>query len=218
MIFQLIRKGKITFFDLIQGSSRPKLAPALEDVNLQAPLEDSVEALEFNLGKYINGIEIATQVARDSYYIDEQRKDAGIYDEALKFVHREFLPGAREINQLSAVQVLLEEYYALLQAHLNALVARGFITEDKLKEMLEAPVPPKFENGAKIVALAWSDPQFKSKLLQDAKQTLREMGIAVYRTPKLNCVRKYRESAQRDRMHALLVLPLRDPGESSMVV
>ena len=185
VIFQLIRKGKITFFDLIHGTSRPKLTPALQEVTVLAPLEDSVEALEFNLGKYINGIEIAARIARDFYYIDEQRKDAGIYDEELKFVHREFLAGAREIDQLSAVQMLLEEYYVLLNAHLNALVARGVIAEDKLKEMLEAPVPPKFENGAKIVALAWSDPQFKSKLLQDAKQTLREMDIAAYRTPKL---------------------------------
>ena len=51
--------------------------------------------------------------------------------------------------------------------------------------MLEAPVPPKFENGAKIVALAWTDPVFKSNLLKDAKEALRESGIAVYRSPKV---------------------------------
>ncbi len=80
---------------------------------------------------------------------------------------------------------MLDEYYDVLLVYLNALVGRGFIKPDKLEEMLEAPVPPKFENGARNVALAWTDAQFKSKLLQDAKQTLREMGIAVYRSPRL---------------------------------
>jgi nitrile hydratase len=184
VMFQLIRKGKLTFFDLIQATSKTRLAPPLQNVSQQAALEDSVEALELNLGKYINGIEIAAQVARDSYFIDEQRKDAGIYDPELKFVHREFVEGT-DLDRLSAVQKMLEEYYEVLQVYLNTLVSRGFIKEDKLKEMIEAPVPPKFENGAKIVALAWTDPAFKSKLLQDAKQAIRELGIAVYRSPKV---------------------------------
>jgi nitrile hydratase subunit alpha len=84
-----------------------------------------------------------------------------------------------------AVQKILEEYYEVLQVYLYALVSRGFIKEDKLKEMLNAPVPPKFENGAKIVALAWTDPEFKSRLLWDAKQAIRELGISVHRSPKV---------------------------------
>jgi hypothetical protein len=93
VIFQLIRKGELTFFDLIRASSETRLAPLRQSVSQEANLEDSVEALELNLGKYINGIEIAAQVARNSYFIDEQRKDAGIYDPELKFVHREFAEG-----------------------------------------------------------------------------------------------------------------------------
>ena len=49
---------------------------------------------------------------------------------------------------------MLDEYYDVLLVYLNALVGRGFIKPDKLEEMLEAPVPPKFENGARNVALA----------------------------------------------------------------
>ena len=185
VLFQLIRKGKVTLYDLIRASNEQKIAPGLQDPINRPIIEESIEALELNLGRYINGIEIAAQVARDSYFIDEQRKDAGIYDPELKIAHREFISGSSEIDQLSAVQRMLEEYYEVLQAYLNALVARGFIREDKLREMLEAPVPPKFENGAKIVALAWTDPLFKSNLLKDAKEALRELGIAVYRSPKV---------------------------------
>jgi len=201
VMFQLIRKGKLAFFDLIQASSKTRLAPPLQNATQQANLEDSVEALELNLGKYINGIEIAAQVARDSYFIDEQRKDAGIYDPELKFVHREFVEGT-DLDKLSAVQKMLDEYYEVLQVYLYALVLKGFIKEDKLKEMIEAPVPPKFENGAKIVALAWTDPEFKSKLLQDAKQAIRELGIAVYRSPKVVALEN------TDKVHNVIVCTL----------
>ena len=183
VLFQLIRKGRVGLYDLIRASS--VRFPALQDPNAQENMEDSVEVLELNLGRYINGIEIAAQVARDAYYIDEQRKDAGIYDEELKISHREFRFGSSEAERLAGVQKMLEEYYEVLQAYLNALVARGFIKEDKLREMVEAPVPPKFENGAKIVALAWTDPVFKAKLLKNAKEAIRELGIAVYRSPKV---------------------------------
>ncbi len=183
IIFQLIRKNRISFFDFIE-ESKTRLAPPLQEIKDGSPIEDAIETLELNLGRYINGIEIAAQVARGSYFIDEQRKDAGIYDDELKFVHRE-LSGSSERERLSSVKNMLEEYYEVMQVYLSVLASRGFIKADKLQEMLEAPVPPKFENGAKIVSLAWTDQNFKSGLLSDAKQALRELGIAVYRTPKL---------------------------------
>ena len=84
VLFQLIRKGKVTLYDLIRASNEQKIAPGLQDPINRPSIEESIEALELNLGRYINGIEIAAQVARDSYFIDEQRKDAGIYDPELK--------------------------------------------------------------------------------------------------------------------------------------
>lgn len=185
VLFQLIRKGKVGLYDLIRAAGEESLAPALQDPNDQASMEESVEVLELNLGRYISGIEIAAQVARDSYYIDEQRKDAGIYDPELKIAHREFPSGSGEKEQLAAVEKIVEEYYLVLQAYLNALVLRRFISRDKLREMVEAPVPPKFENGAKIVALAWTDAAFKEKLLENAKDAIRQLGIATYRSPKV---------------------------------
>jgi nitrile hydratase len=51
--------------------------------------------------------------------------------------------------------------------------------------MLSAPQPPRYENGATIVARAWLDPIFKANLMTDAKGTLRELGFVLNRTPKL---------------------------------
>ena len=50
VMFQLLRKGRITFHDLMHDP--PKIAPALQDPNKQPSIEDSVEMLELNLGKY----------------------------------------------------------------------------------------------------------------------------------------------------------------------
>jgi nitrile hydratase subunit alpha len=185
IIFQLIRKGKLGFFDFVEAPRAPGIAPALLSSNSEENIADRIETLELNLGKYINGIEIAAQVAREGYFIEEQRTESGIYDPERKFIHREFPKEVELMGQLSSVERMLGEYYEVLQAYLRALVSRNFIREDKLKEMVEAPVPPKFENGAKIVARAWIDREFKEKLLQDAKATLREIGIAVYRSPKV---------------------------------
>src|SRR5438445_221405 len=55
----------------------------------------------------------------------------------------------------------------------------------QVDELLAAPNPPRFENGARIVAKAWLDPEFRRRLLSDAKTTLRELGFALNRTPKL---------------------------------
>ena len=93
IMFQLIRKGKLGFYDLFTASPKPRAVPSLARGQPQAGLEERVETLELNLGRYINGIEIAAQIARDSYFIDEQRKDSGVYDDELKFVHRELTAG-----------------------------------------------------------------------------------------------------------------------------
>ena len=73
----------------------------------------------------------------------------------------------------------------LLNALLKILTEKKLITREKLDEMLSAPNPPRYENGAKIVARAWLDPAFKANLMADAKRTLRELGFALNRTPKL---------------------------------
>ncbi|OLD91815.1 hypothetical protein AUG86_00215 [Euryarchaeota archaeon 13_1_20CM_4_64_14] len=73
----------------------------------------------------------------------------------------------------------------LLQALLIALTKKGLVTLEKVDEMLAATNPPRYENGARIVAKAWLDAEFRSRLVNDAKTTLRELGFALNRTPKL---------------------------------
>lgn len=182
-VFRLLRKGAITFGDIIQASGTViTRSPAMRLMG-QGTIEDRVEALEKSLGSYIRGIEVATSVIGSLVLVEESRDEAGIYNDSLKFAHRR-LSGSIE-DQTSQLENLLREDDLLLQALLAVMIQKGLVTEEKLREMVEATSPPRYENGAKIIAKAWVDPEFKEKLLGDAKSTLREMGFALNRTPKL---------------------------------
>ena len=182
-VFRLLRKGNITFSDIIQASSKATARSSVMRQLGRGSIGDRVAALETGLGSYIRGIEVATSTIGSLVLVEESRDEAGVYNETLKFVHRR-LSGSIE-DRTSQLEKLLREDDLLLQALLVVLTQKGMATEEKLSEMLESTNPPRFENGAKIVAKAWADPEFKSKLIGDAKRTLREMGFALNRTPKL---------------------------------
>ena len=62
-----------------------------------------------------------------------------------------------------------EEVAARVKALEAILIEKGFVTEeavDKIAEMYEKEVGPHL--GAKVVAKAWTDPEFKRRLLEDA--------------------------------------------------
>jgi nitrile hydratase len=57
------------------------------------------------------------------------------------------------------------------------LVAKGIVTPetlDRVVDMYENDLGPM--NGARVVAKAWTDPEFKSRLLEDATAAISELG------------------------------------------
>jgi nitrile hydratase len=70
------------------------------------------------------------------------------------------------------------EIAARTKALESLLIEKGFLTVeavDRVAEMYEREVGPHL--GAKVVARAWTDPEFKAHLLEDASEACREMGI-----------------------------------------
>ncbi len=57
------------------------------------------------------------------------------------------------------------------------LIAKGIITADEVRSAVEAMDARTPENGAKIVARAWTNPAFKQRLLEDGSAAAREMGF-----------------------------------------
>jgi nitrile hydratase len=77
------------------------------------------------------------------------------------------------------------------------LVEKGVLTADEIRRQLELVDSRTPADGAKVVARAWVDPAFRTRLLQDAKAAVAELGfdsgeapvlVAVENTPKLHNV------------------------------
>jgi len=71
-----------------------------------------------------------------------------------------------------------EEITARVKALEALLIEKGVMTTaavDRLAEIYENEVGPQL--GARVVARAWTDPEFKQRLLADASAACRELGI-----------------------------------------
>ena len=196
-IFRLIRKEVFSFYDLLTQAAAngnnlvafiaTPSAKDTHDEELDVDVDSAAERaeeLEAMMAEFVSGVMVSESLVRGRVLVDESREEAGVYSENLKFTHRE-LTGSLE-ERVSLLENFLEQERTVLNTYLNLLVSKGFISKERLKEILAAPTAPTHENGAKVVARAWIDPQFKAKLLSDdAKGALRDMGFALVKTPKL---------------------------------
>jgi nitrile hydratase len=93
------------------------------------------------------------------------------------------------------------DFEALEQAFREMLVAREVLTEREVVERAELLYARTPALGARVVARAWFDPNFKTRLLADGSAAVRELGIEVG-TLKLVVV------ADEERVHNLIVCTL----------
>lgn len=72
-----------------------------------------------------------------------------------------------------------EEIAARVKALESMLIEQGVMTTqaiDRMVEIYENEVGPQL--GAKVVAKAWSDPEFKARLVENASEACKELGIS----------------------------------------
>lgn len=67
----------------------------------------------------------------------------------------------------------------------SLLVEKGIISADEVRRQLEAVDSRTPADGAKVVARAWVDPAFKTRLLRDAKAAVAELGLDSGESPVL---------------------------------
>ena len=67
----------------------------------------------------------------------------------------------------------------IIDALQNVLVTRGLLTGPEVLKEIEKLESPGVHLGAKIVARAWSDPDYKAALLKNGKQAIGDIGITV---------------------------------------
>ena len=95
-------------------------------------------------------------------------------------------------------------YYARrAQAIEELLVAKGICTTEEVQRAVDQVEARSPADGARVVARAWTDPEFKSRLLEDANAALAELGYTLPETtPRLEVV----ENTEKE--HYLVVCTL----------
>lgn len=59
----------------------------------------------------------------------------------------------------------------------DILIEKGVVTEADIRQQAEFTESKTPANGARLVALAWTDPEFKARFMADPKKVCAEMGI-----------------------------------------
>ena len=71
-------------------------------------------------------------------------------------------------------------YFQLMEISLRELlVEKGVVTEEELAEEVEAMRKRGYERGARVVARAWVDREYKQRLLANGTKACEELGLEV---------------------------------------
>ena len=175
-VLHFLRRGIITFADLLRADA-PVESPAWAD-RVWKDADAPIRHVEDQLDELVRGIATVTvpHTGAAPVAIDETRKERGDYDEFFRIAKRGLGVGSLE-ERLERLDAELADSHRLLRAFTNAMIARGRITQEQLDERREQLLSVGHHNGARIVARAWLDPEFKQRLLETGRAAVRELDI-----------------------------------------
>jgi nitrile hydratase len=186
-IIHLIRRGVITFYDLLKA--RIGLKRSNQFFRLKKPQGNNIEArvryLEEWLDEYVNGIALVSVRAVEAMDMvtEDNRKERGDYDPFFKIKVKEHRGTLQE--RMANLEQDLKDYQELLEVFVQALINRGWSRREDLEQRWKALREERPWAGGIIVARAWSDPEFKRALLTTGREALREMGVHQGKVGKL---------------------------------
>jgi hypothetical protein len=77
-------------------------------------------------------------------------------------------------------------YYEIMETAVRELlVEKKLVSADEIRRMLEVMDSRTPALGAKVVARAWVDPEFRARLLADGRAALEELGISFFEDTQL---------------------------------
>src|SRR5262245_61830653 len=100
----------------------------------------------------------------------------------------------------------LSETELRVRALESVLTKKGYVDPaalDLLIETYEKRIGP--HNGARVVARAWADEEYKRRLLADATRAIASLGIAGFQSGAYDCCREHAAAPQHGRLHAVLL-------------
>jgi nitrile hydratase len=176
-----LRRGIISWPDLFRGH---ELAARQPEPRPQPDLELRIRALEDSLDELILSIATASiPSATHAVAIDDNRTERGDYNPEFRLAARTY-EGDVE-TRIELLEMAVAETRHLVASFTGALVHAGEVTEEALDENRRRLGDLGYRNGARIVARAWTDPDFKQRLLETGRAAVRELDIPPGRLGKL---------------------------------
>lgn len=203
-IIYLARRGIVTFYDLLKAHSslQRKHEGFGRRRRAKVTMEERIRALEDNLDDYVKGIAVVSSdgIKGSEMVIEDNRKERGDYDDFFRIKKKEHGGSLKERPR--RLEEDLRNYHMLLDAFTEALIRQGLVRRRDLGRKRKALDTRGGWNGARIVARAWVDPEFKSGLIERGREAVRELGIPPGRTGKLGVVEN------TDSVHNVIVCTL----------
>ena len=198
-VLHLVRRGVISLNDLIRAGrdaagDRASSAGAADAGQRLRALEDRLDALVAGIA----AVSVATRSA--DVVIEDIRRERGDYHPFLKIARRTCSGSVEE--RMSQLERGLADCEELLDVFTRALLDTGEITARQLDQRREALRSQGYRNGARLVARAWVDPEFRRRLLETGRQAARELDIPPGRLGKLGV------AENTDREHNIVVCTL----------
>jgi len=169
----LARRRILSLSDLIRAGAEvgePAVAPPPSD------LDDRIKRLQERLDAIVVGIlSLQVPMAGASVAIDDTRRERGDYAPFFRLAKRAF-PEER-MARIAAIESAMADDELLIRAVRRGLVRTGRSTEESFEQRLVQLRSLGWRNGARIVARAWVDPDFKRRLLTEGRETVRELDI-----------------------------------------
>ena len=172
-LLYMLRRGYLPFVNLLQAA---QASPVIEQSIPAEDLDDRIKALQERLNSLVTGIlSLQLPIRSGSIAIEDTRFERGDYDERLRLAKRSYpVPLLERISALEQAMLDSELLVATVQ---RALINSGEVVAGAFDERIDALKSIGWRNGARIVARAWVDPEFKERLITQGRETVRELDI-----------------------------------------
>jgi nitrile hydratase len=180
-VLNYLRRGFVTWADLFAAHDDLLPEPAADP---SPDLEQRIRALEDALDALIlDAATAGTALAHHAVAIDDGRRERGDYNPEFRLATRSY-EGDLE-TRISHLEATIAESAHLVAVLTAALVAKGEVSVEELAVNRKRLSELGHHNGARIVARAWVDPEFKQRLLETGREAVRELDIPPGRLGKL---------------------------------
>jgi len=172
-LLYMLRRGYLPFAGLLQAAQQNSVTEQLIPAE---DLDDRIKALQERLNSLVTGIlSLQIPIRAGSIAIEDTRFERGDYDERLRLAKRIYPEPLLE--RLAAVEKVMLESELLVATIQQALINAGEVKAGAFDERIDALKSIGWRNGARIVARAWVDPEFKQRLITQGRETVRELDI-----------------------------------------